>query len=86
MQQSPLKYRMQKTPETGLYRLTLTAEAFALAVAKSAPIAGFMAFARFDGKWDVMVSTATADTLNQQRLRGEHLTDVVVRLLKGATQ
>lgn len=76
-----LKYRMQTPPKAGVYRLTLTASAFALAVAKGGPITGFAAFPRFDGKWDVMVSSATGDQLNQQRLDGEHLTDVVTRIL-----
>jgi hypothetical protein len=78
------KYLMQAAfnKKAPLYRLTLTAEAFALAVLRSKPIAGVQAVARCDGKWDVMVSTATADQLNQNRLEGEHLTDVVVRLLK----
>jgi hypothetical protein len=78
------KYLMQvlfdkKAP---LYRLTLTAEAFVLAVQRSKPIAGVSAVARVDGGWDVMVTMATADQLNQHRLEGEHLTDVVVRLLR----
>lgn len=68
----------------GLYRLTLTAEAFALALQHSKPIAGVQALTRADGKWDTFVSLATADQLNQHRLEGEHLTDVVVRLLKKA--
>jgi hypothetical protein len=80
------KYLMQNTPKAGLYRLTLTAEAFALAVAKSKPIAGIMAFARKDGKWDVMVSPATADQLEQLKQDGEHKWDVVVRLLKDKAQ
>lgn len=74
------KYRLPEQP--ALYRLTLTSEAYALALSRSKPIAGFMALARKDGRWDVMVSTATADQLNQHREPGEHLTDVVVRLLK----
>jgi hypothetical protein len=78
-----LKYRVQE-PEAnkGAYRLTLTAAAFARAVVKSKPIAGYVAYARIDGQWDVMVSPATANQLQQQRLDGEHLTDVVERLLK----
>ena len=76
------KYLMQTMPKDGLYRLTLTAEAFALAVAKSKPVAGCMAFHRTDGKWDVMVTTAVADQLNQLKEEGEHKWDVVVRLLK----
>ena len=78
-----LKYRIQSPPKGGQYRLTLTAEAFSLAIAKSKPISGFMALPRLDGKWDVMVSPAVADTLKQQRQEGEHLTDVVSRILGG---
>ena len=83
MSETKLKYRMQEADaKKGFYRLTLTAQAFTLAIAKSKPIAGYMAYARIDGQWDVMVSLATANQLQQQRLDGEHLTDVVERLLK----
>lgn len=69
-------------PPSGMYRLTLTAEAFALAVLKSKPIAGVAAASRPDGKWDVIVSMATANQLRQQGEPKENLSDVVVRLLK----
>jgi hypothetical protein len=74
------KYLIEEKRPT--YRLTLSAEAFALAIVRSKPIAGALAPHRLDGKWDVMVSPATADLLNQQRLEGESRSDVVVRLLK----
>ncbi len=80
-----LKYRAQ-TVTKGMYRLTLSAEAFALAIFKSVPISGYVAYPRLDGQWDVMVSPATADQLQQQREEGEHLTDVVVRLLGGVNE
>ncbi len=80
MSEVKLKYRMQEA-NAGGYRLTLTAKVFARAVLKSKPISGYVAYSRIDGQWDVMVSPATADQLQQQRLDGEHLTDVVERLL-----
>lgn len=70
----------------GLYRLTLSAEAFALAVQRSKPVAGLVAFARTDGKWDVGVKMSTADTLKQQAEPGENLSDTVLRLLKEKVQ
>ena len=76
-----LKYRAQTQKE--FYRLTLSAEAFALAVLNSGTISGYVAYSRLDGQWDVMVSPKTADDLNKQRKDGEHLTDVVERTLKG---
>jgi len=78
-----IKYRAQeKEAFNGAYRLTLTAAAFARVVAKgSKPLSGFVTYPRIDGQWDVFVSPATADLL-QQRGEGEHLTDVVERLLK----
>jgi hypothetical protein len=36
---------------------------------------------RGDGKWDVFVTTATADTLKQMAEPKENLSDTVVRLL-----
>jgi len=84
MADQKLKYRMQEAdPKKGMYRLTLTAQAFALVVLKSKPLSGYQAFARIDGKWDVMISPSAADQLQQQRMEGEHLTDVVERILKG---
>jgi hypothetical protein len=81
---SELKYLIQSKPSTkGLYRLTLTAEAFALAVAKGSPMAGYQAIARTDGKWDCVVSPSIGDQLEQMKEEGEHKWDVVVRLLKG---
>lgn len=83
MSDTKLKYRVQKADANkGYYRLTLSANAFALAVLKSKPISGYVAYPRIDGQWDIMVSPATADQLQQQRLDGEHLSDVVERLLK----
>lgn len=64
-----------------LYRLTLSPEAFTLAIAKKSPIAGKFAAHRADGKWDVGVTLATADQLKQVANAGENLSDTVVRLL-----
>ena len=75
-----IKYRVQ-THEGNMYRLTLSAEAFALAVLNSGDIAGFHAVSRLDGQWDVMVATETAKKLQAQRQDGEHLTNVVERTL-----
>ncbi len=80
--QQKLKYRAQ-TVKSGMYRLTLSAEAFALAVLNSGEISGFVAYPRLDGQWDVMVKPEVAADLNKQRKDGEHLTDVVERILKG---
>ena len=66
---------------TPLYRLTLTAEAFGLVVAKSKPLSGKFAILRPDGKWDIGVTVATADTLFQMATEGENLSDTVIRLL-----
>ncbi len=77
-----LKYRMQ-TMKGPAYRLTLSAEAFALAVLNSGTISGYNAVPRLDGQWDVMVALETANELQKQRKDGEHLTDVVERILKG---
>ena len=79
-----MKYRIQQSdPKKGVYRLTLSAEAFALAVLNSGTISGYQALARMDGQWDVMVAPETAKELQAQRKDGEHLTDVVERILKG---
>ncbi len=64
------------------YRLTLTAEAFALALLRSKPLAGRAAVRRPDNKWDVMVTTVTADDLRKQAKPKENLSDAVVRLLR----
>lgn len=77
------KYLIQTAPKDGLYRLTLTAEAFALAVTYSeGAIAGYAAYPRKDGKWDVMVHPAIAEELDKQKQGDEHKWDVVVRVLK----
>jgi len=68
---------------TSLFRLTLSVEAFALALAKSKPLAGKVAYARPDGKWDVGVSPSAADQLMQMATPGENLSNTVVRLLSG---
>lgn len=75
------KYDLAKAAPKGLYRLTLTAEAFALAVSKNSIYAGVMALKRKDGRWDAMVPMVAAGFLIQLREEGEHLTDVVVRHL-----
>ncbi len=83
MSDTKLKYRMQTLGKSSVYRLTLSAEAFALAVLNSGEIAGYTAVSRCDGQWDVMVKPGVAEQLNAQRQKGEHLTDVVERTLKG---
>ena len=72
---------MQQKP-TPLFRLTLSAEAFALALTKSKPLAGKVAYSRPDGKWDVGVTPATADQLHQMAEPKENLSDTVLRILK----
>jgi hypothetical protein len=72
---------MQKPKPTPLFRLTLTVEAFALALAKSKPLAGKLARARPDGKWDVAISTTAADQLMTAATPGENLSNTVIRLL-----
>ncbi len=67
---------------SAMYRLTLTPEAFALALLRSKPLAGRMAVRRPDNNWDVMVTTVTYDDLRKQAKLKENLSDAVVRLLK----
>ncbi len=64
-----------------LYRLTLSPEAFALAITRKSPAAGKCAFLRPDGKWDTMVTIACADLLKQVANEGENLSDTVIRTL-----
>jgi len=80
-----MKYRVQKVQaeNKGMYRLTLSPEAFAMAILNSGTISGYVAYSRLDGQWDVMVAPDTAAELNKQRKDGEHLTNVVERILKG---
>lgn len=68
-------------PNLGMYRLTLAHEVVALAIAAKSPIMGKCLVLRNDGKWDVFVTTATADTLKQMAESKENLSDTVVRLL-----
>jgi hypothetical protein len=63
------------------YRLTLSAEAFALAVGKKSPLAGEMAFHRPDGRWDIAISMAIAEQLVESALPKENLSDTVIRTL-----
>jgi hypothetical protein len=63
------------------YRLTLSHEAVTLAIAAKSPIMGKCLVLRGDGKWDVFVTQATADTLKQMAETKENLSDTVVRLL-----
>lgn len=69
-----------------MYRLTLTAEAFALALLHSKPLAGRMAARRADNKWDVMITEITYGDLCKQAKPKENLSDTVVRLLKEGAQ
>lgn len=63
------------------YRLTLSPEAFALAVGKKSPLAGEVAFRRPDGKWNVAISMAIAEQLVESALPKENLSDTVIRTL-----
>lgn len=65
-----------------MYRLTLTAEAFALALLRSKPLAGRIAQRRADNKWDVMVTETTFRDLLTKAQPEENLSDTVMRLLK----
>lgn len=67
----------------GMYRLTLTAEAFALALQYAENFAGKAAFLRPDGKWDVAVTTAAMKTLQAYAAPKENFSDTVVRIYKG---
>lgn len=64
-----------------LFRLTLTAKAFALAKAHSKPLSGVAVVPRKDGKVDVAITLATANTLFQMAEPKENLSDTVIRLL-----
>lgn len=70
-------------PKNGanLFRLTLSPQAFALALSKNSPWAGFAANKRKDGKWDVCIRIASANLLKQIALPKENLSDTVVRHL-----
>jgi hypothetical protein len=78
-----MKTKPAKKP-TPLFRLTLSAEAFVLAITKSKPLAGKAASARPDGKWDVFISVSAADQLMQMSEPKENLSDTVVRILSKA--
>jgi hypothetical protein len=69
-----------------LFRLTLSVEAFTLALAKSKPLAGKVAYSRPDGRWDVGISVSAADQLMQMAEPKENLSDTVIRLLSAPTQ
>jgi hypothetical protein len=62
-------------------RLTLSSEAFSLAVGKKSKWAGFVANLRTDGKWDVCVLNSTMSLLKQIADPGENLSDTIVRIL-----
>lgn len=78
-----MKYKIEAAKNA--YRLTLTSEAFALAVAKSKTMAGVAAYARCDGRWDVLVTQATASLLKEMAQPGENLSDIVVKILSKET-
>lgn len=65
-----------------MYRLTLTPEAFALALMRSKPWAGRFAVRRSDNKWDVMVTVPTMEAIKTKAQPGENFSDTVVRVLK----
>lgn len=67
---------------TPMFRLTLTAEAFASALLRSKPMAGRMAVRRPDNKWDVMVTEITFNDIRKAAKPGENFSDTVVRLIK----
>lgn len=73
-------------PLKGVYRLTLSREAVALAVARKArPILGVAKRVREDGGVDVAIRTSTANLLKQLAMPGENLSDTVIRILGGCS-
>lgn len=69
-----------------IFRLTLSAKAFSLAIAAKSKWAGFCANLREDGKWDVCITIATAHLLQQICEPHENLSDTVVRILSPAAK
>lgn len=66
----------------GLYRLTLTAQAFAVATVKYTGKPFFKAaIERPDGKWDCAISMSLADQLQTAALPKENLSDTVIRIM-----
>ena len=67
-----------------MYRLTLSAEVFAMALLHSKPMAGRMATRRPDNKWDVFVTEITFNDIRKAAKPKEDLSNTVQRLLKVA--
>jgi hypothetical protein len=71
---------------SAMYRLTLTPEAFALALMHSKPMAGRFAVRRPDNKWDVMITLVTQENIKAKAKPGENFSDTVVRTIKETAQ
>jgi hypothetical protein len=71
---------------SAMYRLTLTPEAFALALLHSKPMAGRMAVRRPDNRWDVMITVVTFESIKKFALPDENYSDTVVRAIKEKVQ
>lgn len=73
---------MKQISKPGLYRLTLSAEAFALVAADiKGPIRSKAMMQRPDGKWDIAISYGLLDQLKTAALPQENLSDTVLRIM-----